>query len=298
MPDEAPDPRRTARTTDRAQPVDPPTSWAAPVWPPAAARSPPPRRRADQPRENNAPQLSCNPPHTDAEGPRDVSCPLGRSPMVTELIQQRSHWIVSALAPIPGDRGPACEIPAQLAQGPLDAQLERRHRDFLKWKRNRPIAIVDPSPRRAPVRAQRPGFELPQQRFDVVARATGPIGPCGDHATRDHDAADFSVERLVRQPVKCLCNRDEVSRTIWEAAILCRRDAILDIRHRWRVRNLLGARVGGDHAIEVAREISRRLAASRRAVPRKMPTGYEGHDLPIERVGVARARGSISSGLL
>src|SRR5918998_3213743 len=102
---------------------------------------------------------------------------------------------------------------------------------------------------------------------DVVTEHGGVVGPGGDNTPWPHDAADLRIEPTQVEPVDGRSHRHQVDRMRRDARILRLGDLVFDPWISGGLGDHLRALVGGYDPTEVPRQMCRRLAVARRAIP-------------------------------
>jgi len=102
---------------------------------------------------------------------------------------------------------------------------------------------------------------------DVAVKDGGVVGPGGYNTSWLHDAADLRVELIQVKPVDSRSYRHQVHRVSLDTRILCLGDPVFDLRIAGGLGDHLRTLVGGYDPTEVPRQVRRRLAITRRAIP-------------------------------
>lgn len=97
--------------------------------------------------------------------------------------------------------------------------------------------------------------------------------------------------------MESLCGSDQVDRAVRQAARLGRGDAVFDARVRGGVGELLRARIGRHHAVEVFGETDRGLAVAGAGVERDPVLARQTGDGGDEVARIARAAGGVGGGV-
>src|SRR5438270_3705373 len=90
--------------------------------------------------------------------------------------------------------------------------------------------------------------------------------------------------------MQCLRHGHQVDGPCGQPARFSRRHAVLDVFARDRLRDLIRTSIRGDHAVEVAAEIARRLPIPCRTVPRETPPRNERQDRKSTRLNSSHSQ--------
>jgi isoquinoline 1-oxidoreductase subunit alpha len=114
-----------------------------------------------------------------------------------------------------------------------------------------------------------------QQRVDVIAHGDQTVADQRDDAAIARDSPDLGVVRVVVEPVGGLRCGGEVDAARGQPARSRPALAVLDMRVGLRIPDLGGARIGGDHLLEVIAEQRRELAGPATGIPCPVPARGE-----------------------
>ena len=115
-----------------------------------------------------------------------------------------------------------------------------------------------------------------------------PVRKESDDGSPLPDPPDFSIEPLQLEPVCGRAGGDQIDRAGRQRDAIGRLVPVLDALVRLGTRQLIAARVGGHHAVDVLGQRDRHLTVPRAGIPGQRATGDHRGQPGEERIGVAR----------